>query len=84
MILKIFRSNCGNGVGGVAGAGTPAHIQSVYGQLVTSSTLAWQRSGTGYQIPEDTVPSGTGTGVVCRGRHHGSAAAAVGELKTAG
>lgn len=56
----------------MAGAGTPAHIQSVYGQLVTSSTLAWQRSGTGYQIPEDAVPSGTGTGVVCRGRHHGT------------
>ena len=61
-----------NLLGGVAGAGTPAHIQSVYGQLVTSSTLTWQRSGTGFELPEDSVPSGTGTGVVCRGRHHGT------------
>ena len=54
------------------GAGTPAHIQSVYGQLVTSSTLAWVRSGTGADLPENAVPSGTGSGVVCRGRQHGT------------
>ena len=57
---------------GVYGAGTPAHVQSIYGQLVTSSSLLWVRSGTGVSIPEDAVHSGTGKGVVCRGRHHGS------------
>ena len=53
-------------------AGTPAHVQSIYGQLVTSSSLKWIRSGTGVPLPDSAVHSGTNSGVVCRGRHHGT------------
>lgn len=45
----------------------PAHIQSQYGQLVTSSTLTWVRSGIGLPLAEGAVSSGTGDGVICRG-----------------
>ena len=56
----------------MSSAGTPAHTQSVYGQLVTSSTLSWVRSAAGLDLPPNVVHSGTGSGVVCRGRHHGT------------
>ncbi len=49
----------------------PAHVQSEYGQLVTSSTLAWARSGVGISLPANSVSSGTGDGVLCRGQVHG-------------
>ena len=49
----------------------PAHVQSEYGQLVTSSTLAWTRSGVGISLPANSVSSGTGDGVLCRGQVHG-------------
>ena len=49
----------------------PAHVQSEYGQLVTSSTLSWVRSGLGVTLPPGAVSSGTGDGVLCRGHVHG-------------
>ena len=52
-------------------AESPAHVQSEYGQLVTSSTLAWARSGVGISLPANSVSSGTGDGVLCRGQLHG-------------
>ena len=52
-------------------AESPAHVQSEYGQLVTSSTLAWARSGLGISLPANSVSSGTGDGVLCRGQLHG-------------
>lgn len=52
-------------------AEAPAHVQSEYGQLVTSSTLAWARSGVGMSLPGNFVSSGTGDGVLCRGLVHG-------------
>ena len=50
---------------------TPAHVQSKYGQLVTSSTLTWVRSGLGMTLPSEAVSSGTGDGVICRGHVSG-------------
>jgi len=50
---------------------TPAHVQSKYGQLVTSSTLTWVRSGLGMTLPPEAVSSGTGDGVICRGHVSG-------------
>ena len=49
----------------------PAHVQSQYGQLVTSSTLTWVRSGLGQALPPGAVSSGTGDGVMCRGHVNG-------------
>lgn len=49
----------------------PAHVQSEYGQLVTSSTLVWVRSGAGQGTPLGGVSSGTGQGVICRGYKQG-------------
>ena len=53
------------------GGDVPAHVQSEYGQLVTSSTLTWVRSGAGHATPLDGVSSGTGQGVICRGLRQG-------------
>jgi len=53
------------------GGDVPAHVKSQYGQLVTSSTLVWVRSGTGHATPSSGVSSGTGQGVVCRGYKQG-------------
>ena len=54
-----------------AGGDVPAHVQSEYGQLVTSSTLMWVRSGAGHGTPLAGVSSGTGQGVICRGYRQG-------------
>ena len=48
-------------------ASVPAHVQSQYGQLITSSTLSWLRSEVGVALAEGAVSSGTGDGVICRG-----------------
>ena len=53
------------------GGDVPAHVQSEYGQLVTSSTLVWVRSGAGHATPLGGVSSGTGQGVICRGYKQG-------------
>ena len=55
----------------VEGGDVAAHVQSEYGQLVTSSTLKWVRSGAGYSIPLESVSSGTNKGVMCRGFKQG-------------
>ena len=47
-------------------AEVPAHVQSEYGQLVTSSTLSWSRAGAGMSPPLGAVDSGTGEGFMCR------------------
>jgi hypothetical protein len=69
------------GVGeGAGGSTNPAHIQSEYGgQLVTSSTLVWQRSGTGQTLPAHWVEAASGNGddvtgsaAVCRGQQQGT------------
>eukprot|EP00096_Caligus_rogercresseyi_P015365 TRINITY_DN7813_c0_g1_i1.p1 TRINITY_DN7813_c0_g1~~TRINITY_DN7813_c0_g1_i1.p1 ORF type:complete len:439 (-),score=111.51 TRINITY_DN7813_c0_g1_i1:973-2289(-) len=54
-------------------AGSHASIKSIYGQLVTSSTLRWKHYS-GDKIPPEAVFSGTGDKktVICRAEHHGS------------
>jgi len=54
-----------------ASGDAPAHVQSEYGQLVTSSTLLWTKSGAGHAVPTGGVSSGTGQGVICRGSRQG-------------
>jgi len=56
--------------------GHHASIKSMYGQLVTSSTLKWRHMSAtrGGIMPSDAVQSGTGnpSKVICRAEHHGS------------
>ncbi|CAB4054892.1 unnamed protein product [Lepeophtheirus salmonis] len=53
--------------------GSHASIKSIYGQLVTSSTLRW-KSLSNDKIPPEAVYAGTGDKktVICRSEHHGS------------
>jgi hypothetical protein len=74
--LLLLAAGVGEGAGGST---SPAHIQSEYGgQLVTSSTLVWQRSGTGQTLPAHWVEAASGNGdvtdtaAVCRGQQQGT------------
>jgi hypothetical protein len=52
---------------GAGGSSSPAHIQSEYGQLVTSSTLTWHRAASGQPLPAHWVEAAGGL-AVCRGQ----------------
>jgi hypothetical protein len=75
--LLLLAAGAGEGAGGST---SPAHIQSEYGgQLVTSSTLVWHRSGTGQTLPAHWVEAASGNGdvtdttaAVCRGQQQGT------------
>ena len=64
---------------GAGGTTTPAHVQSEYGQLVTSSTLTWHRAANGQTLPAHWVEAASGAGdmaggtsAVCRGQQQGT------------